>query len=314
MPGQLGLEPTFSEYLSRLVGIFEEVRRVLRKDGTCWVNMGDSYAGSWGAQSRQGASGAMADRAVSSIRLSGRQIEAAQRRDGKTGSLERVPKGIKAKDLLCQPWRLAFALQDAGWWLRSDIIWAKPNPMPESVTDRPTKAHEYLFLLAKSARYHYDAKAIAEPATSKPNTVPDGWATGPGSHDVVDHSRRERSDKQSGHGRRHAGFNDRWDASEQNGSAPLMRNARSVWTIATSPFPEAHFATFPPELPRRCILAGSRPGDLVLDPFSGAGTTGLVSNRLGRDFVGIELNPQYAAMARRRIAADAPLFNERSEP
>lgn len=307
--GQIGLERTWQEYVAIMVKIFAEVRRVLRTDGTIWLNMGDSYhsgdRGGYRKDTHRWAGSAMQSK------IAGSHMEAV--------SPNRLPQdGLKDKDLCGIPWRLAFALQADGWWLRSDIIWAKPNPMPESVTDRPTKAHEYMFLMAKSARYYYDAGAIAEAAAAAWTCVPDGWATGAGKHDAVSHSKR--SDKQGeaaataspSSRRRMAGFNDRWDASEAGSATPLTRNSRSVWTIATSPFPEAHFATFPPELARRCVAAGSRPGDLVLDPFAGAGTVGLVADRLGRDFVGIELNPKYAEMAERRIHDDAPLLSSAS--
>ena len=261
---QLGLERTPQEYVERMVEVFREVRRVLRDDGMLWLNLGDSYAAG-------GPAGG-----------AGKQHTNAGSVNVPTRS---APDGLKPKDLVGIPWRVAFALQADGWWLRSDIIWAKPNPMPESVTDRPTKSHEYLFLLTKSARYYYDAQAIAEPHADQGDTrrlaVGDGtfWAN---------------ADKNSG--------------SVHLGTNGPTRNARSVWTIATSPYSEAHFATFPPELPRRCILAGSKPGDTVLDPFAGAGTTGLVADRLGRSFIGLELNPEYVEIARRRIAADCPLF------
>lgn len=287
--GQIGLELTFGEFISRLVGVFEEVRRVLKSDGVCFVNMGDSYAGSWGAQSRGDAPGELST-------LSGGQVYSAPK-GTHTGRMKRLP-GLKPKDLIGQPWRLAFALQDAGWWLRGDYIWHKPNPMPESTQDRCTKAHEYVFHFAKSERYYWDANAIRTERTSdedakgfrggsyvlgepgprkatgnKSIKMPDGWDTGTG-----------------GHGSFHR---------ISNGA-----NRRSVWTIATSPFPEAHFATFPPELPEICIKAGSRPGDTVLDPFSGAGTTALVADRLQRNAIGIEINPTYAAMSEDRIGND----------
>ena len=205
--------------------------------------------------------------------------------------------------------------------------------MPESVTDRPTSAHEHIFLLAKSRRYYYDADAIRTECTALTTKMPDGWDTGAGAHGSFHRNGREkgrasgltggayappgqtphsnaRTDKQRGHGRRHAGFNDRWDAMPKDEQQAKGANARNVWTIATMPYKEAHFATFPPELPRRCILAGSRAGDTILDPFLGSGTTLLVADRLGRDGIGIELNPTYAAMARRRIEADCPMFAE----
>jgi DNA modification methylase len=224
------------------------------------------------------------------------------------------------------PWRLAFALQVDGWYLRDCIIWHKPNPMPESVRDRTTKAHEYIFLLTKSRKYFYDADAIAEPAIyGEPNApdaikspygqgylrrarvpFPGGWAS-EGEKTAIAHN---RPDKQRGHSRRHNGFNDRWDKMEKAEQCSGMRNKRSVWTISTQPFPEAHFATFPEEIPKLCILAGCPVGGTVLDPFMGSGTTGFVATRLQRKFIGIELNPDYIEIARRRIRCDNPLFNQ----
>jgi site-specific DNA-methyltransferase (adenine-specific) len=345
--GQLGLEATPEEYVSRMVGVFREVRRVLRADGTAWVNLGDSYAGSWGAQSRGGPpSDASTLRGNGHVRggpkvheLSAVQVAAAPKRT-MTGSMEHTP-GLKPKDLVGIPWRVAFALQADGWYLRSDIIWHKPNPIPESVTDRPTKAHEYIFLLSKSARYWYDAEAIKEPRTTTRQDLlafgdrPDVGYTGhmqdrkrakvPAGWDTVDHGRAGNgrfTDRQrkaaavssEASQRRMAGFKDRWDASEDNGTAPLTRNARSVWTIATQGFSGAHFATFPEELARRCIMAGCPRGGTVLDPFAGAGTVGLVAQGLGREYVLIELKPEYAEMARKRIHDEAPLFAEGRGP
>jgi DNA modification methylase len=269
---QLGLEPTPEAYVAAMVSVFREVRRVLRKDGTLWLNLGDSYVANGSGQ-------------VPQTECHVGSGLAGPNRDGMTR--------LAPKNLFGIPWRVAFALQADGWWLRSDIIWAKPNPMPESVRDRPTRSHEYLFLLTKSARYYYDADAIAEPSIHAGRVVEyDGTQKNCAAGDDV---------------------NDRRTLIGANGAARIevaaTRNARSVWTIATHPYPEAHFATFPPEIPRRCILAGSRPGDLVLDPFAGAGTTLLVSDRLGRNGIGIELNPDYCALARRRIAEDAPLFS-----
>jgi DNA modification methylase len=186
--------------------------------------------------------------------------------------------GLKPKDLVGIPWRVAFALQADGWWLRSDIIWHKPNPMPESVTDRPTKAHEYVFLLTKGERYQYDADAIAEKAT-QPTGAP---------RLTAQHKRGVLQDLTA--------------STLGSNQGAETRNARSVWTVATQPFSGAHFATMPPELVRRCILAGSRPGDTVLDPFNGAGTTGLVAQEHGREYVGIELNEEYIAISERRLA------------
>lgn len=267
-PGQIGLEKTPAEFVARLVAVFEEVRRVLKPDGVCFVNLGDSYAAS-----TKGSSG------VGDKQTSNAGTILKDRRWA-------IPQGLKPKDLVGIPWRVAFALQDAGWWLRQDIIWAKPNPMPESVTDRCTKSHEYIFLLTKSARYFWDAEAISETAIHAGQIVVLG-------------------EKSLSKGQAN-GAN---VSASGNGTAASVtvkdtRNKRSVWTIATAPFAEAHFATFPPELPEICIKAGSKPGDTVLDPFGGAGTTGLVADRLQRNAILIELNPQYAAMATKRVSTD----------
>ena len=298
--GQLGLEPTPQLYVEDMVTAFQAVRRVLKVDGTLWLNLGDSYAGSWGAQSRpDGRPMALAD---GGDMLSARQIE-AHPRGTHTGSLKNTP-GLKPKDLVGIPWRVAFALQADGWWLRSDIIWSKPNPMPESVTDRPTKAHEYVFLLTKSERYFYDADAIRTPTIAPTTKMPDGWDTGSGAHGSFHRNGREKgrkTDKQRGHGRRHAGFDDRWDGISKAERQEMGANARTVWEIATKPYAQAHFATFPPELASRCIKAGSKPGDTVLDPFGGSGTTASVATGLGRNAIYIDLNPDYLELARNRI-------------
>lgn len=271
--GQIGLEPTPDEYVAALVEVFREARRALRPDGTLWLNLGDSYAndGKWG-----GHTGGKHVRALHCSPI------------GRNKSYT----GMKPKDLIGAPWRVAFALQADGWFLRQDIIWSKPNPMPESVRDRCTKAHEYLFLLSKSERYFYDADAIAEP------TVRAGFvlhAYGTGAKD-----RRDVSDVNDGR--------TRIGLANWNKAIPDTRNKRSVWEVPTNPFPESHFATFPPSLIEPCIKAGCPVGGTVLDPFGGAGTTGLVADRLGRDAILIELNPTYAAMAEARIIADGPLF------
>lgn len=257
--GQMGLEATAEDYIAGQVAVFREVRRVLRRGGTLWLNLGDSFA---------------AD-----------------------------------KNLHGMPWRVALALQADGWYLRSDIIYSKPNPMPESVTDRPTRAHEYVFLLTKQPRYYYDADAIREePKHTGPVKIPSGRDAGEGAHGC---SHRDGcADKQRGHSRRHEGFNDRWNAMSRAEQQARGANKRSVWTIATQPFHDAHFATFPEALVEPCILAGSREGDTVLDPFAGSGTVGVVALRHNRRFVGIELNHEYAEMARRRITGDAPLLNK----
>jgi DNA modification methylase len=351
--GQLGLEPTPEQYIANLVAVFREVRRVLRDDGTVWLNLGDSYNSPGNNNNGRNSSGLNSNPAAD-VAMKDRQT--------------RRVENLKPKDLVGTPWMVAFALRADGWWLRSDIVWAKPNPMPESVTDRPTRSHEYLFLLTKSARYFYDADAVREDVTER-----DDWG-----ENIV----RKRNS-----GGRTDGYT---VASGTLGDPERGRNRRSVWTVATQPFPGAHFATFPPKLIEPCVLAGSPPqccghcgapwervieekvsGDghlcpqdqqgrdkraetrrslseaadvssrlhgqyydisrttvgwlpscecgwvgpedpptsTVLDPFCGAGTTGVVALRHDRDFVGIELNPDYAQMARDRIREDAPLLN-----
>lgn len=272
---QIGLEETPAEYIARLVEIFEEVRRILKKDGTLWLNLGDSYAGSWGAQSRGNKTGELKATLEGSSMLTARQINASPK-GTKIGSLKNTP-GLKPKDLIGIPWRVAFALQAAGWWLRSDIIWSKPNPMPESVKDRPTRCHEYIFLLSKSERYQYDAAAIQEPTVT------------------FDDSKRDRNSSRLNNtpGRKPMGGLVRNDYE--------MRNKRSVWTVATQNFKEAHFATFPEKLVEPCIFAGAREKDVVLDPFAGSGTVGRVALRHRRSFIGVELNPEYIEIARRRL-------------
>ena len=281
--GQLGLEPTPDAYVAAMVAVFREVRRVLADDGTLWLNLGDSYASGSGGTPRPGS-----DRADGIVGLVGHR-----NRNGTP-----VPDGLKHKDLVGIPWRVAFALQADGWYLRSDIIWAKPNPMPESVTDRPTKAHEYLFLLSKQARYYYNANAIAEAIEpSQRGRIRDDAVGGASHTERGQHSPGGRY-KQDGHGRRHEGFNARYAARVE---ALATRNARTVWTIPTQPYAGVHFATFPEELARRCIVAGSAPGDTVLDPFAGSGTVGQVATGNGRSAILCELNPAYIELARQRI-------------
>ena len=266
---QLGLEPTPELFLERMVQVFREVRRVLRDDGTLWLNMGDSYAGYWGdKKAREEGRPSSAD---TNGWTNGFNMNARPQFDNLRQS------GLKPKDLCGIPWRLALALQADGWYLRADIIWAKPNPMPESVTDRPTKAHEYVFLLTKQGRYYYDAEAVREESTKSLNATC-------GSKIYRDGKRMRN------------GINGTLGPGN-----PAGRNSRSVWNIPTQSFPEAHFATFPEELPRRCIAAGCPEGGTVLDPFAGSGTTVAVAARMGRRGVGIELNPEYVALAEKRI-------------
>lgn len=299
--GQLGVEPTPEEYVAKMVEVFREVKRVLRKDGTLWLNMGDCYAskppGCDGVSYSSGLHGAQGDTKYRETLAK----SVGTKRNTVVGNL-------KPKDLVGIPWRLAFALQADGWYLRSDIIWSKPNPMPESVTDRPTKAHEYIFLLSKSARYYYDAEAIKEESvyTGTNNGVGFGFGT-----DKEQRQRPRITDKQRGHGRRHAGFNDRWDNMTKEEQCSMGRNKRTVWTVATQPFSEAHFATFPEKLIEPCILAGCPEGGWVLDPFAGSGTTLFVANKLWRNAVGIELKPDYCKLIERRMAGlEGNLFEE----
>ncbi|WP_431780080.1 DNA-methyltransferase [Stenotrophomonas maltophilia] len=284
--GQIGLEQKPEEYVSKLVEVFREVHRVLRDDGTLWLNLGDSYAndGKWGGSS--GGKHASALHGATSI---GR---------GK------VSTGLKPKDLIGIPWRIAFALQEDGWFLRQDIIWSKPNPMPESVTDRCTKAHEYLFLLSKSQRYYFDAGAIREQAAHDPAAGRNRWDRT--DYDVPGQTPQKRRSRAAVPPRHAAcgSTQDGLDAAGRDGA----RNKRSVWTVATRPFRDAHFATFPEQLIEPCILAGAPAGGLVLDPFMGAGTTAVVAERLGRQWLGCELNPEYAEIAEARIRVAQPGF------
>lgn len=305
---QIGLEPTPDAFVSKLVAVFREVRRVLRTDGVLFLNLGDSYAndGKWG-----GSTG-------------GKHVEGLH---GKSGAGRRkVVTGLKPKDLIGMPWRVALALQADGWWLRQDIIWAKPNPMPESVTDRCTKAHEYIFVLTKSAKYFWDQDAIKERADfgfpNAPDSIASPYGQGftrrasaldtsarpPGTRPQSGMTRATIGKKGNARGFRGGSYVDGEPGPRtETGNVPndtFSRNKRSVWTIATTPYPDAHFATFPPELPETCIKDACPAGGRVLDPFGGAGTTGMVADRLGCDAVLIELNPEYAAMARKRVARD----------
>jgi len=298
--GQIGLEPTPDEFVAAMVAVFREVKRVLRDDGTLWLNLGDSYA---------------ANRTYQVNSTKGGPKHGPGQAAGGKGSV--VPDGLKPKDLIGIPWRVAFALQADGWYLRQDIVWHKPNPMPESVRDRCTKAHEYIFMLSKSPRYYYDIDAIKEPVleSSLARIKQANFANQKGGDKDYQHTGQNANrsmrktlenfaaaaNKQDGHGRRHAGFNDRFFSQDEG---KPTRNRRSVWSVSTKPLKGAHFATFPPDLIEPCILAGCPIGGTVLDPFGGAGTTGLVAQQHGRNAVLLELNPEYAAMARERI--DAP--------
>lgn len=342
--GQIGLEATPEGFVAEMVAVFREVHRVLRKDGTLWLNLGDSYASIGGGYSNEGSRGKAS---VISPKTQ-RAVLKGRNRNGHAG--------LKPKDLIGIPWRVAFALQADGWFLRQDIIWHKPNPMPESVTDRCTKSHEYLFLLTKSDRYHFDAEAIAEARTSDEDssTFRGGCYVGGetdnaemGKRKVPGNVRRPQAQRAAQLAQQH-GLTDKHiaairsvgitdagkaqttqDGFGKNNPAVIAlaaeakaalggyyrefliretRNKRSVWSVATAPFSEAHFATFPPALVEPCIKAGCPAGGTVLDPFGGAGTTALVADRLGRDAILIELNAAYATMARDRLARDGGMF------
>ncbi len=291
MAGQIGLEESPDAYCAKLVDVFREVRRVLKPDATCWLNLGDSYNGS----GKGGDFGNSPKQATNHGAITGRPMRL---------------DCMKPKDMLGIPWMVAFALRADGWYLRSAIVWAKPNPMPESVTDRPTSSYEMVFLLSKNAKYWYDADAIAEPVTASSlerlgqnveaqmgSDRANGGAKTNGNMKAVCFGGSKGTQAGDASGSRTYSGNE-W----KPGEGEITRNARNVWTIPTQGFSGAHFATFPPELPRRCILAGCPPGGVVLDPFFGSGTVGMVAAQLARQWIGIELNPEYAAMARRRTA------------
>jgi len=397
--GQIGLEPTLAEHIAVMVALFEDVRRVLKPTGALYLNYGDCYATTPNGTSAADCKATglddrtFRDKPFSTVgpvygALPGEPHNPANGTGRRGGGNAPAGGYLKNKDLCMIPNRLAIALQDAGWWVRSEIIWGKPNPMPDSSgAYRPSSAHEKIFMLTKSGdadvwrardsgeisfapdlaercplitdptrdgpRWlrigsYYDAEAVRLPAAAssvarydqdieqqagslranggrKANgpmkavggptriKMPDGWHTAPGAHGTVHPAGREKGrtiDKQRGHSRRHAGFNERWDAmsrEEQGANGRLLRNYEpaplTVWPMATRPFSDAHFATFPPELVERCLRAGCPPGGLVLDPFGGAGTTGLVAQALGFDCILIELNPDYAEIARKRIEA-----------
>lgn len=283
--GQIGLEATPEAFVARLVEVFRKVRRVLRDDGTLWVNMGDSYATN-SSNGWQGKNSKTHGQIVTPI---------ANRKQG---------PGLKSKDLIGVPWMLAFALRADGWYLRSEIIWAKKNCMPESVTDRPTKSHEHIFLLAKSDRYYYDADAIKEPVDLSQVGRERDDQIGGNKGSEVHHSPGGKYSSGNKARKPRPGAPEGYSGHQQ-GSVPWegsTRNKRDVWSVATQPFAEAHFATFPPDLIKPCVLAGAPPRGLVLDPFMGAGTTALVAAALNRQFLGCELNPEYIKIAEKRVA------------
>ena len=265
--GQLGLEPTPQEFVENLCKVFDEVWRVLADDGTCWVNLGDSYYSQTATQGRN------EDKSSGNISSTKSLVVQGSK------TFKRDVPGLKTKDLVGIPWRFAFAMQDRGWYLRQDIIWAKPNPMPESVTDRCTKAHEYIFLMSKNPRYYYDHECIKEPAL-------------------------HANDKRAGNGRHtYTGKRAKNDGLVQQSFVTINEtaNKRSVWNVGVARFKDAHFAVYPPALIEPCVKAGSAEGDTVLDPFSGSGTTGEVALKLGRNYIGTELNPDYAKLSEKRI-------------
>ena len=308
-PGQLGLEPTLREHLERMVEVFAEVHRVLKPDGVLWVNYGDCYATTPNGRSAADTKAAGTDD-----------------RTFRDKPFSTVQGSLKPKDLCMVPNRFAIAMQEWGWWVRSEIIWAKPNPMPESIKDRPATAHEKIFMFTKASRYFYDADAVRSAWTSgrddmRKKGVRTGTAYLQQSRIASNHEKDKKSDKQRGYSRRHAGFNDRWDAmdkAEQRANGRNLRNFEpapvQVWEIPTRGFKEAHFATFPPELVRRCLQASLRPGDAVLDPFGGAGTTGLVADKFGADCTLIEINPEYCNLIRSRLASGLVQLDRPAEP
>jgi len=281
--GQIGLEETPELFIAKLVDVFREVRRVLKDDGTCWVNIGDSY---WGGKGQSGSGGMEFQQMRVETGVSFSSPAAHVGGNGKTRPTDKKHESIKPKDLIGIPWMLAFALRADGWYLRSEIIWHKLNPMPESVTDRPTKAHEQIFLLSKSPKYFYDSDAVKEPCSPA---------------NVADFKNRKTMDnKSNGVGSYEEARPDLCRSREAYMPSDFLRNRRSVWSIASAPYTDAHFATFPPALIEPCILAGSRIGDTVIDCFGGSGTTAQVANKFGRKAVLIELNPDYCELAMKR--------------
>jgi len=309
LEGQMGSEKTPEEFIEKMVVLFREVRRVLLNDGTCWINIGDSYYG------RKGMNGASTSYANHERTLNKKALLGTKR--GEYRPNDRPHPGLKPKDLVGIPWMLAFALRADGWYLRQDIVWNKPNPMPESVTDRCTRSHEFLFMLSKSKKYYYDAAAIrTPPAESSLQRWSQNIEAQAGSDRVPGKTNGamkavggySRSERQRGHVLPHKGFNDKWDNMALAEQQAMGANKRSVWTAATASFKEAHFATFPEELIVDCIKAGCPAGGIVLDPFMGAGTTALVAKKQGRHYLGIELNPTYVDIAEARLKKELGLF------
>lgn len=311
--GQIGLENTPLKWLDKMVEVFSEVKRVLRDDGTLWINIGDSYTNS--GRGGQGKHGEFSKRAIQKSRK-------------ENSTSRRNILGLKPKNLMMMPARMALALQEDGWYLRSDIIWVKPNAMPESCKDRPTKSHEHIFLFSKSEHYYYDYKSILQPVAestlsdkrladeSYKTTRPErGFPGNPsqGSGLLVRKSKGNSKTFRGGSYTNDKSFNNGENVERESYGNSLnesmLRNKRDVWNVATHPFAGAHFATFPPKLIEPCILAGASIGAMVLDPFFGAGTTGLVCNRLQRNCIGIDINAEYIKMAESRIRSDSSLFH-----
>lgn len=296
VPGQVGLEDTLHDYLIKMTDIFREVKRVLKDEGTVWLNLGDSYVGTGGDRKKP------VKREIFNIQQSNNPHE---------GRYERIKKlkenNLKPKDLIGIPWRVAFALQDDGWYLRSDIIWEKSNCMPEAVKDRPTKAHEYIFLMSKSNRYYYDYESIMEDCVNGDPNPPRGSIGAFGPHQ---NGRRLKGNRKtfrgSGAYTQNQAFNNHFEIiNKVHGNEPnklLKRNKRTVWTVATAQCKEAHFATFPEKLIEPCIIAGSPEGGIVLDIFMGSGTTALVALQNRRNYIGFELNPKYIQIAENRLS------------
>jgi DNA modification methylase len=306
-PGQIGLEPTPEDFVAAMVAVFREVRRVLRDDGTLWLNLGDTYA------ANRGGTTPPAQTVAGGVGGKGGQKERRGQADGYNPTRDCTRYGLKHKDLIGIPWRVAFALQADGWYLRQDIIWHKPNPMPESVQDRCTKAHEYIFLLSKSQKYYFDNEAIAEPlaASSVARLAQPTLAQQTGSDRVPGKTNGNMKAVGPRFGGNKYGDDDSKESRTKSGNEWVQnetgrRNKRSVWTVTTKPYKGAHFATFPPALIEPCIFAGSKPGDIVLDPFGGSGTTGAVAIEHGRRSILIELNPEYIPLIQERLEKAQP--------